>query len=130
MSILYVFSDVNAPDNRSYLVFWVGDTTFRAAARVSVAGDDWGPGDPPDGVLARTGAPSTDLPSTDLEAGDLDVVDDEFVIDERVAEDPWPLFVRAWLIAQRAQNTAKAYATAELQWREHCAARGLHPLRA
>ena len=51
-------------------------------------------------------------------------------MDEQHDEDPWPHFVRAWLIAQRAQNTAKAYATAELQWREHCRARGLHPLDA
>lgn len=53
-----------------------------------------------------------------------------FVVDERRNEDPWPHFVRAWLIAQRAQNTAKAYATAELQWRGYCASKGLHPLRA
>ena len=38
--------------------------------------------------------------------------------------------MRAWLIAQRAPNTARTYATAELQWREHCADRGLHPLQA
>jgi integrase/recombinase XerD len=62
------------------------------------------------------------------ELGDLDAVE-EFVVDERHG-DPWPHFVRAWLIAQRAPNTAKAYATAELQWREHCAARGVHPLDA
>jgi integrase/recombinase XerD len=55
---------------------------------------------------------------------------DEFVVDEQQGADPWPHFVRAWLIAQRAQNTAKAYATAELQWREHCRVRGLHPLDA
>ena len=61
-------------------------------------------------------------------AGELDVVD-EFVVDEH-NEDPWPHFVHAWLIAQRAPNTARTYATAEVQWREHCAARGLHPLYA
>jgi site-specific recombinase XerD len=55
---------------------------------------------------------------------------DEFVIDERGHEDPWPHFVHAWLIAQRAQNTVKTYATAELQWREHCASNRLHPLEA
>ena len=55
---------------------------------------------------------------------------DEFGIDETHDEDPWPYFVRAWLIAQRAENTAKTYATAELQWREYCASQGLHPLRA
>jgi site-specific recombinase XerD len=59
----------------------------------------------------------------------LDIVD-EFVVDEQHDQDPWPHFVRAWLIAQRAQNTARTYATAELQWREYCAARGLHPLYA
>ncbi len=55
---------------------------------------------------------------------------DEFVVDEQHGEDPWPHFVRAWLIAQRAQNTVKAYATAELQWRAHCVLRGVHPLAA
>ena len=70
--------------------------------------------------------------SSDLEYdsfAELDVVD-EFVVDEQHDEDPWPHFVRAWLIAQRAANTAKTYATAELQWREYCAQRGLHPLQA
>jgi integrase/recombinase XerD len=61
--------------------------------------------------------------------GELDVAE-AFVVDEQQDDDPWPHFVRAWLIAQRAQNTAKTYATAELQWREHCAAQGLHPLYA
>ena len=70
--------------------------------------------------------------SSDLEYdsfAELEVVD-EFVVDELHDEDPWPHFVHAWLIAQRAQNTAKTYATAEVQWREHCARRGLHPLDA
>jgi integrase/recombinase XerD len=44
--------------------------------------------------------------------------------------DVWPHFVRAWLIAQRAQNTVRTYTTAELQWRDFCAARPLHPLEA
>jgi len=44
--------------------------------------------------------------------------------------DVWPHFVRAWLIAQRAQNTVRTYATAELQWRAFCAGRSLHPLQA
>lgn len=70
-----------------------------------------------------------DEPHSTASADGLDVVD-EFVVDEQQGADSWPHFVRAWLIAQRAQNTAKAYATAELQWREHCRARGLHPLEA
>jgi integrase len=65
----------------------------------------------------------------DALTGDLELLD-EFVVDEQHDEDPWPHFVRAWLIAQRAPNTAKTYATAELQWRAHCAARGVHPLYA
>jgi site-specific recombinase XerD len=62
-------------------------------------------------------------------AAELDVVE-EFAVDEQHGDDPWPHFVRAWLIAQRAQNTAKTYATAELQWREYCASRRVHPLQA
>jgi integrase/recombinase XerD len=66
--------------------------------------------------------------------GELDLLEgyvvDEFVVDEQRNEDPWPHFVRAWLIAQRAANTAKTYATAELQWREYCRARGFHPIEA
>jgi integrase/recombinase XerD len=61
--------------------------------------------------------------------GELDVVD-EFTIDEHQNEDPWPYFVHAWLIAQRSPNTVKTYATAETQWRQHCAVRKLHPLEA
>jgi site-specific recombinase XerD len=69
---------------------------------------------------------------SDLEYDSFSEVDlvDEFVVDEQHNEDPWPHFVRAWLIAQRAANTAKTYATAELQWRDYCADRGLHPLHA
>jgi integrase len=44
--------------------------------------------------------------------------------------DAWPHFVRAWLIAQRAQNTVRTYMTAELQWRDFCRGRALHPLAA
>ncbi|MDP9829950.1 tyrosine-type recombinase/integrase [Kineosporia succinea] len=54
-------------------------------------------------------------------------VPDEFEVGNG---DAWPLFVRAWLIAQRAQNTVKTYATAELQWRQFCGGRSLHPLDA
>src|SRR5687768_128963 len=85
--------------------------------------------DPDDAEAARGGAETPPAPPPDL-----DVVHgfgaEEFVVDEQHDEDPWPHFVRAWLIAQRAPNTAKAYATAELQWREYCHDRGLHPLAA
>ncbi|GAA3599552.1 hypothetical protein GCM10022223_13750 [Kineosporia mesophila] len=55
------------------------------------------------------------------------VLPDEFEVGNG---DVWPHFVRAWLIAQRAQNTVKTYMTAELQWREFCGARSLHPIEA
>ncbi len=71
----------------------------------------------------------SDPVSASVDPADLDRPD-EFGIDERDGEDPWPYFVHAWLIAQRAANTARTYATAELQWRAHCAERGLHPLQA
>lgn len=56
-----------------------------------------------------------------------EVAPDEFEVG---TGDVWPHFVRAWLIAQRAQNTVKTYATAELQWRGFCGSRSLHPMQA
>src|SRR5687768_10827371 len=78
-------------------------------------------------------APSTELvPVTDDRhvISTVEVAQKSRVALERAYADDLPRLVAGWLLAQRSENTRKAYARGFMKWEKFCRGIGVHPIAA